>query len=147
MRILLAIIFILALSVVSYLQFSDITKVKDATLVDAVTQHLIKSHRQNSAESFNQSLETESFGQILNRAADLLTTKVNIVQMKKSEALLGNPINRHVIIDVSYFLEQTSAEPDNRQAFLTFTAVGKERWIYRHNSTELDFYLNYLGFE
>ena len=146
MRILLAFLLVISISAVGYLEFSSISDMDDLSLVGAVNEHLLEVNREQSAASFNQSLENESFGNILNRAADLLTTRVAIISMRKSEAIWARQSNRNVIVDVSYALEKTSSDTQQLQNYLLFTSVGPNQWVYRHNSSKTDFYLNYLGF-
>lgn len=147
MKLIFTLVLLLALGTVSYLHFSDIRQVKDPSLVKAVNQHLLETHREDLAQSFNRSLENESFGKILNRAADLIATSITIVTMEKSQLPVSSQLSPNIIVQVSYFVEKTSEPAEWHRDFLKFTLTGPDQWTYRHNSTEADYYLNFLGFE
>jgi hypothetical protein len=147
MKLIFTLALMLALSSVSYLHFSDIRQIKDPSLVKAVNEHLLETHREDLAQSFNRSLENESFGRILNRAADLIATSISIISMEKSQLPVSSQLNPNVIVQVSYFVAKTSEPAELQHVFLKFTLTGPGQWTYRHNSTEADYYLNFLGFE
>ncbi len=147
MRIILGTIFILTAVLAGYLQFSGVRIIDNPALAQTVNEHLLEVHREDLANSLNQSLEKESFGNIISRAADLITTQITTVFLEKSQLLASQQGNANVIVHVVYFVEKTSGDPQRYEAWLKFTRTGDNQWAYRYNSTRVDFYLNYLGFE
>ena len=142
MRTLLIVILSVAVLLLSLMQFTSLTRVDDFRLVKAIQSELASQYRKETAQNFNQSLDTESLGRIFNRMADLVTTQVTLITTSKSQGInLHSPTPR-VIVKAHYVVENTSEEPLESSRYLKFSTDTAGEWVYDGTATESEFYLH-----
>ena len=147
MKVAISTLVILIIALFSYVQFSGIRDIKDPGLANTVRTHLLDEHREHATTRLNQSLEQAAIGNLINNAADLLTTRISVLKMEKSQIIASGNNASNVIVHVIYFLENTSETAQKYEAYLKLSQTASQDWIYHHRSTAVDFYLNFVGFE
>ena len=143
MRLLLT-LFILISLLLGVLQFSGIDKLENPHLIAQLRFHLLEEYREQSADRFNQSLEKESLGRIINRAADIFTTNIILVDTRQSQAISLNSSPDSVIIYVRFLVESSSEEPLEVSRYLKFRKIQGNNWVYQGDASVMDFYLKFL---
>lgn len=146
MRALLTLFLLLSVVILSMLQFSSIAQLNDPRLISQLQTQLLEKHVEQSADNFNRSLSTETLGKILHRAADLITTRVTLLNTQKSHNLINPDTEKLTIVHARYLIENTSEEPLEETGYLAFSQDAENNWIYRGQSNAQDFYLNFAGF-
>ena len=119
----------------------------DPALINQVHANLIEEFREKSADQFNKSLENESFGKILNRAAGIFTTNVTLVNTSKSRGLKLSPGPLKVVVHARFLVESSSEEPLETERYLNFSHMEDKSWIYTGRATRRDYYLNFLAID
>ena len=143
MRMILSLLVLVSL-VLGILQFSGIDKLQNPQLIRQLQVHLQDEYRDQSAHRFNQSLEKDSLGKILHRAADLFTTSITLVDTRQSQSILQGGSPDSVIIFARFLVENSSEEPLEVSRYLRFKRVPQNSWIYQGDASVLDFYLKFL---
>lgn len=145
MRMLLIILLLPANILFGMIEFGQYTRLGDATLIDALRHHLSSEYREKTADDFDRALSRESLGTILNRAADLITTRITLVATRQSSGvnLSGNSPGE-VIVHARYLVENTSEEPFANERYLRFTRSETMPWQFAGDATRGDFYLNLM---
>ena len=144
---LLLVIFILSTLLLSILQFSGITDLKNPQLIRLTQSQLLEEYREKSADRFNRSIEKEPLGKILHRAADLFTTTLTLVSTRKSQPIYFKNRPARVIIHARFLVENSSEEPLEDERYMVFSLDLNDDWAYIGNTTRQDFYLNFLGID
>ena len=141
---LVLLLFILVSLVLGMLQFAGIDKLENPQLIHQLQIHLQDEYRDQSAQRFNQSLEKDSLGKILHRAADLFTTNITLVDTRQSQSVLQSGSPDSVIIFARFLVENSSEEPLEVSRYLRFKRVLDNSWVYQGDASTLDFYLKFL---
>ena len=144
MRILVFLLLLIASSALATLEFSNIARLQNLSLINTLQQHLVDQYRTKTAKDFNQSLDSGSFGQIIDRAADLVTTRVTLISARKSQGINLNNGPVTVIIQARYLVENSSEEPLENEQFLVFKSDNQQDWTFAGNAELEDFYLNFV---
>ena len=146
MRILLF-LFTLIIMALATLQFSSFTQLNDPELIKHVQSYLLDEYREKSADQFNQSLENDSFGKILNRAADIFTTRVTMLNTSKSRGLKLKPGPLKGVVHVRFLVENSSEEPLETERYMNFLRLEDKSWAYTGPTSRRDYYLNFLSID
>lgn len=144
MRILVFLILLIASSALATLEFTNVARLQNLSLINALELHLVEQYRSKTAKDFNQSLDSGSFGQILDRAADMVTTRVTLISARKSQGINLNNGPITVIIQSRYLVENSSEEPLESEQYLVFKSDNQQDWTYAGNAKMEDFYLNFV---
>ena len=135
-------LFTLVIAALASLEFTSLTHLNNHYLLKSVEQQLVSEYRQKTSENLNMSLSNESLGQIFNKVADMVTTRVTLVSSRKSSGIpLGRKKNK-VIVHTRFLVENASEEPLESERYMIFTSPDDINWRYVGESSTQDFYLN-----
>lgn len=137
-------VFILLTVALATLQFSRIARLEDPALVQLIQDQLLDEFRELSADKFNQSLEKDSFGKILNRAADIFTTRITLLDTAQSRGIKLNPGSRNTVIYTRFLVENSSEEPIEVERYMRYSQLPDGTWEYMGLSDLTDYYINFL---
>ena len=135
-------LFSLAIVALATLEFSPLTHLNNHYLLKTVNHQLVSEYRKKTSSDFNIALDNESLGQIFNKVADMVTTRVTLVSSRKSSGIpLGRTKNK-VIVHTRFLVENASEEPLESERYMIFTSNDDVNWRYVGESSMQDFYLN-----
>jgi hypothetical protein len=144
---LLLFIFLIIILLLGSLQFSGITELRELGLIRQVQQQLLEEHRERSTDQFNKSLEQDTLGKILHRAADIFTTSITLVSTRMSQGILAGARKAPVIVYARYLVENSSEEPLQAEKYMRFNYQQDQGWIYTGNATARDYYKNFFSID
>ncbi|MEJ2212602.1 MAG: hypothetical protein P8Y20_00690 [Gammaproteobacteria bacterium] len=144
MRIIIFLLLLISSAALATLEFTNIARLQNLSLINTLEKHLVEEYRSKTAKDFNQSLDSGSFGQILDRAADMVTTRVTLIATRKSQGINLNNGPVTVIIQARYLVENSSEEPLEKEQYLVFKSDNQQEWTYAGSATLEDFYLNFV---
>ncbi len=144
MRILIFLLLLITSSALAMLEFTNVARLQNLSLINTLEQHLVEQYRSKTAKDFNQSLDSGSFGQILDKAADMVTTRVTLISARKSQGINLNNGPVTVIIQARYLVENSSEEPLESEQYLVFKSDDQQEWTYAGTASMEDFYLNFV---
>lgn len=132
----------LVIAALAALEFTALTQLNNHYLLKTVDQQLVSEYRTKTSNDFNMALNNESLGQIINKVADMVTTRVTLISSRKSSGIpLGRKDNK-VIVHTRFLVENASEEPLESERYMIFTSNDDINWRYGGESSARDFYLN-----
>ncbi|NNJ91796.1 MAG: hypothetical protein HKP55_08985 [Gammaproteobacteria bacterium] len=135
-------LFTLVTAALATLEFTPLTHLNNHYLLKSVDQQLVSEYRDKTSNEFSITLNNESLGQIFNKVADMVTTRVTLVSSRKSSGIpLGRKKNK-VIVHTRFLVENISEEPLESERYMIFTSNDDVNWRYVGESSAQDFYLN-----
>jgi len=135
-------LFTLVIAALAALEFTPLTHLSNHYLLKTVNEQLVSEYRKKTSGDFNNALQNESLGQIFNKVADMVTTRVTLVSSRKSSGIpLGRKKNK-VIVHTRFLVENVSEEPLESERYMIFTSNDDVNWRYVGESSPQDFYLN-----
>lgn len=138
----LLLLFTLVIAALAALEFTPLTHLNNHYLLKAVNQQLVSEYRQKTSGDFNTALKNESLGQIFNKVADMVTTRVTLVSSRKSSGIPLARKKNKVIVHTRFLVENASEEPLESERYMIFTSNDDVNWRYVGESSPQDFYLN-----
>jgi hypothetical protein len=132
----------LAIVALAALEFSPLTHLNNHYLLKSVDQQLVTEYRNKTSNDFNIALNNESLGQIFNKVADMVTTRVTLVSSRKSSGIPVGRKKHKVIVHTRFLVENVSEEPLESERYMIFTSNDDVNWRYVGESSAQDFYLN-----
>jgi hypothetical protein len=139
-------LFTLVIAVLAMLEFSPLTHLNNHYLLKSVDQQLVSEYRKKTSDDFNIALNRESLGQIINKVADMVTTRITLISSRKSSGIPVGRSKSKVIVHTRFLVENASEEPLEAERFMIFTSNDKVNWRYVGESNLPDFYLNLVKF-
>ncbi len=139
-------LFTLVIAALSVLEFTPLTHLNNHYLLKSLDQQLTNEYRKKTSNDFNIALDKHSLGQIFNKVADMVTTRVTLISTRKSAGIpLGRKKNK-VIIHTRFLVENASEEPLEAERYMIFTSNDNTEWRYVGESNATDFYTNFVKF-
>ena len=139
-------LFTLIIAAFAALEFSPLTHLNNHYLLKSLDQQLVSEYRKKNSNDFNIALNNQSLGQIFNKVADIVTTRVTLISTRKSAGIpLGRKKNK-VIVHTRFLVENASEEPLESERYMIFTSSDNTDWRYVGESNASDFYLNLVKF-
>ncbi|MGD2117499.1 MAG: hypothetical protein PVG66_04010 [Chromatiales bacterium] len=116
----------------------------NAELIHQTHEQILSDLRQQSMDSLNKSIENDSLGKIVSRAANVLTTDITLIGLKSSQSLLQQQQAPETIIQARFLVENSNEQASVQQRYLRFQQDAKQQWIFAGDTTIKDFYMNLL---
>lgn len=143
----LLVISLLACAALATLQFSERYQLQDPQLASLIHSLLLEDYRDQSADQFSQSLENESLGRILHRAADVFTTRVMLLDTTVSRGLELQPGPREQIVHVRFLVQKSSEAPLQSTRYLRFSRSSDNQWLFTGSASAVDYWRKFLALD